>query len=375
MNRYIRKILFVIIICTLVFALTQNAVASDPTDFFVTTSTVRLRSGPSTYTDIITLVEDGTRVQVVDHDPAGWSSVRINGTAGFIRSDLLTFPVENMPITFRTTTGVNLRAGPTTESVVFDFLPMGTDVEVLEHDPAGWSNVRSNGITGFVRSDFLRLNTSVILQQTIDEASPAPAQTTGSTFMHTVGGVNLRAGPSTETDILTVLNSGTRVEVLNNNPNGWSSVRINERSGYIRSDFLSVSSGHVELLSWSEARNLIRTGTDIPVTDVRTGRTFTVRAFSLGGHADVEPVTQRDTDTIFDIRGGTWSWSARPVWVTIGGRTVAASINGMPHGGSTISGNGMNGHLCLHFHGTVTNNQRYQADLRSAVMEAYNSAR
>jgi len=374
-NRYIRKILFVIIICTLVFALTQNAVASDPTDFFVTTSTVRLRSGPSTYTDIITLVEDGTRVQVVDHDPAGWSSVRINGTAGFIRSDLLTFPVENMPITFRTTTGVNLRAGPTTESVVFDFLPMGTDVEVLEHDPAGWSNVRSNGITGFVRSDFLRLNTSVILQQTIDEASPAPAQTTGSTFMHTVGGVNLRAGPSTETDILTVLNSGTRVEVLNNNPNGWSSVRINERSGYIRSDFLSVSSGHVELLSWSEARNLIRTGTDIPVTDVRTGRTFTVRAFSLGGHADVEPVTQRDTDTIFDIRGGTWSWSARPVWVTIGGRTVAASINGMPHGGSTISGNGMNGHLCLHFHGTVTNNQRYQADLRSAVMEAYNSAR
>jgi hypothetical protein len=35
----------------------------------------------------------------------------------------------------------------------------------------------------------------------------------------------------------------------------------------------------------------------------------------------------------------------------------------------------MNGHLCLHFGGTVTNNKSYQQDLRNAVQEAFNAAR
>jgi len=111
------------------------------------------------------------------------------------------------------------------------------------------------------------------------------------------------------------------------------------------------------------------------VLDVRTGLSFNLQSFSKSGHADVEPLTAADTATILSTRGGVWSWAARPVWVTIGDRTIAAALNGMPHAGSTISGNNMNGHLCLHFGGTVTNNKSYQQDLRNAVQEAFNAAR
>jgi len=136
---------------------------------------------------------------------------------------------------------------------------------------------------------------------------------------------------------------------------------------------LGEGGGNVELLTWAQARRLIQNGVTMRVVDVRTGLAFNIKAFSTGGHADVEPVTQADTDIIFRTRDSRWSWAARPVWVTIGGRTIAASINGMPHAGSTISGNGMDGHLCLHFWGTITNNKSYERDLNNAVMEAFNA--
>ena len=373
MNRFLRRILFVVVVVTVVFALSQTALAFAAQDVFVTTEGVNLRSSASTASEIMRTIPQGTTVTVMEHDPAGWTRVRVNGSQGFIRSDFLTFQESHAPVTFRTTSGVNLRSAPNTDASVLRTISLGSAVDVLTHDPAGWSSVRVNGTVGFVRSDLLMLPTTGNQQP----ANSAPTHQSVEIF-HTVSGVNFRANPSTEADILSVLNTGTRVEVLGNGANGWSEVRVNGDAGFIRSDLLSsepVSTPRVELLSVSEVRNLIPINRDIMLTDVRTGRTFNIRAFSIGRHADVETSTQRDTDIKFSIREGRWSWAARPVWVHLGDRVIAASINGMPHAGDFIPGNGMNGHLCLHFHGTITNNQRYQADLRNAIQEAYNAGR
>jgi len=148
-------------------------------------------------------------------------------------------------------------------------------------------------------------------------------------------------------------------------------VRHSGTVGYIRSDLLGAGY-KVELIDWSTAKNIVPRGTNLRVVDVRTGISYNIRPFSLGGHADVEPPTKADTDAILRSRNGVWAWAPRPVWVTIGNRTFAAALNGMPHDVSTISGNGLNGHLCLHFNNTVTNSKTYQRDLNNAVMEAYN---
>jgi uncharacterized protein YgiM (DUF1202 family) len=356
-------------------ALAQAALAAET---FRTTEGVNFRSGPSTESNIITTVGIGSSVEVLQHDPAGWSRVRINGSDGYIRSDFLELPIGNDPANFRTTTGVNLRAGPSTDENVVTTIGPGVNVEILEHDPAGWSNARINGTSGFIRSDFLLRPIQNVLQP-VSEPEPeiAPSQQSQSqtpTFFRTTDGVNFRAGPSTDADILNTAGAGTRVEMLEHNPNGWSKVRLNGAVGYIRSDFLTAGGGGVELLYWSEARNVIRNGVPMRVVDVRTGISFNLISFSKGGHADVEPPTIEDTEAIFRSRNGVWAWAPRPVWVTIGDRTIAAALNGMPHAGSTIATNGMNGHLCLHFNGTVTNSQSYQRSLNNAVIEAWNAA-
>ena len=205
-------------------------------------------------------------------------------------------------------------------------------------------------------------------------SSSTPSQPQNARIFRTTDGVNFRSGPSTDANIIRTIVAGSAVSMLEHNPDGWSRVSFAGSSGYIRSDYLTEGGGNVEYLTWAQARPLIPVGVPFKVIDVRTGLTFNLQCFSRGGHADVEPPTREDTDTIFRSRNGVWAWAPRPVWVIIGNRTIAASLNGQPHAGSTISDNGMNGHLCLHFGETVTNSKTYQRDLRNAVMEAYNAA-
>ena len=505
MSRSIKKIIYLIVIICFMLSMSQSALAAGT---FQATGDVNIRSEPSTDASVLMVIYTGSNVEVLEHNPAGWSKVQAGGKTGYIRSDYLKFPIGSTPATFYTTDGVNLRATSSTDSKIVSTVLTGTSVEVLEHNPAGWSKVRVSGLTGFIRSDFLTrssgvtsstqtasspsspsspqavgtlktigsvnmrsgssttasivktlsANTSVevlvnesngwtqarhnettgyIRSDLLSESGSSSAQTvstlktTGSVnlrassstsasivrtlpantsvevlenesngwsrvrhngttgyirsdllsesgsssaqaiaTLRTIGGVNFRTGPSTNASKIRTLPAGTSVDVLENESNGWSRVRHNGTVGYIRSDLLGPGRS-IELLDWSSAKSLVPTGVNLRVVDVRTGISFNLRCFSKSGHADVEPPTRADTDAMLRTRNGAWAWAPRPVWVTIGERTFAAALNGMPHDVSTIRDNGINGHLCLHFNNTVTNSKSYQRDLNNAVVEAW----
>ena len=355
-------------------ASTSNAGSSEAAiATLLTTGAVNMRSGSSTNTSILRTLSSNTSVEILENQSNGWSRVRHNNTNGFIRSDLLSTTgasTSQQSTTLRTTSAVNFRTGPSTNDSSIRTLAANTSVTVLENQSNGWSRVRHNNTDGFVRTDLLSAT-----------GAPATSSSGGAAIatLRTVTGVNMRSGASTGHSVIRLLPVNTSVEVLENQSNGWSRVRHNNTDGFIRSDLLSESGGsnrsvgNVELLTWAQARPLIPMRTDMRVVDVRTGISFNLRAFSLSGHADVEPPTRADTDAILRSRNGVWAWAPRPVWVTIGDRTFAAALNGMPHDVSTISGNGMNGHLCLHFAGTVTRSQSYQRNLRNAVQEAFDA--
>ena len=357
MKRCLRILINMAVICCLMFSMTLIASAAG---MRVSEKDVNFRSGASLDSQVIRTLSLGTSVEALEHDPAGWSKVSIDGTVGYIRSDFLTIPSGADSVTFRTTDGVNFRTGPSLDAGVIGTIVLGTAVSVLEHDPAGWSKVSSDGTVGYIRSDFLSIT---------------GVAAAASEVLKTTDGVNFRAGPSTDSNVITTLNVNTEVEVIGSEGNDWSKVSVDGTVGYIRSDFLSATGRNVELLDWSYVRTILKNGVTIPVIDVRTGITYNIKSFSIGDHADVEPITKADTDTMFNIRGGVWSWAARPVWVTIDNRLIAASLHGMPHAGSTIPDNGMNGHLCLHFLGSTTSSTSasYKADLQNAVQEAWNA--
>ena len=111
----------------------------------------------------------------------------------------------------------------------------------------------------------------------------------------------------------------------------------------------NINQQSVEALSWSQVNRLFPRNSTATVTDVQTGLSFRIRRLYGTNHADVEPLTSQDTNVMRRIYGGSWSWDRRAVIVNINGRLIAGSINGVPHGGQSISNNNFNGHFCLHF--------------------------
>lgn len=70
-----------------------------------------------------------------------------------------------------------------------------------------------------------------------------PAETTADVLLLYVTGtrVNLRAGPSTDTAIVTALTQGTATELIAEAPDGWYEIRdpASGTSGFMSGDFLS----------------------------------------------------------------------------------------------------------------------------------------
>ncbi len=105
-----------------------------------------------------------------------------------------------------------------------------------------------------------------------------------------------------------------------------------------------------EMKDWFKwVRSRFTRGDKVQVIDVATG--IKLNMIMVGGHnhADVEPATKDDTAKLKKAYGGSWSWERRAVVVKINGIWVAGSINGMPHGYETVSGNNMDGQVCIHF--------------------------
>ncbi|MDR1000844.1 MAG: hypothetical protein LBL96_08615 [Clostridiales bacterium] len=196
--------------------------------------------------------------------------------------------------------------------------------------------------------------------------------------------VNFRKGPGQQWGVIKSLTRGTKIQVnsTDNNANGgWAQVDYNGEAGFVKMEYLCVDKPKtptdypVELLTWSETKPIVPLGEDLKIYDIWSQTTYYVRSFSNGNHADVEPVTQADTAIMLSL-WGSWSWDGRPVWVTFGGKTIAAAINGMPHAKGINDANGMNGQICLHFKGSQVHNgnRSYENELQGVINKAWTAA-
>ncbi len=110
-------------------------------------------------------------------------------------------------------------------------------------------------------------------------------------------------------------------------------------------------------------------GSNYKVYDVKTGIVWWAHRWAGGLHVDAEPLTAADTARLckcYDVTTSseitsTRHWQRRPLLVTIGTRTFACSLYGVPHNypeGDTISTNEFRGQVCIHFTNSKTHDSR-----------------
>ena len=217
-----------------------------------------------------------------------------------------------------------------------------------------------------------------------EEQNPSFPQITEGTTYITLDALNLRPAPSTTIPRIAIAPVGALVQVLDRLDGIWYFVNFNGQVGFMYAAFLQRYEpasielpdvndlAPVELIDWHIANTLITRNAPLLIIDVRTGIYWQMARFGGDLHADVETITAEDTANMFRAFNYTWTWEPRPVVVIYQGRTFAASINGMPHGIVTNHRNNVNGHFCLHFHGSFAHGATsVDARHHNALLEAF----
>ena len=113
----------------------------------------------------------------------------------------------------------------------------------------------------------------------------------------------------------------------------------------------SVSASQVQYVNWYNGlRTKCRQYPNATIYDFSTGISWQVDMFSLGAHADAEPLTAEDTAAMNRAFGGKTTWTPKPVWVVLSdGSVYMASTHNTPHDTYHIRNNNFDGHVCIHF--------------------------
>ena len=141
--------------------------------------------------------------------------------------------------------------------------------------------------------------------------------------------------------------------------------------GYANLENLTMTLYPAEKIDWNTGgiNELWAKGSNYKVFDVKTGIVWWAHRWSGGLHVDAEPLTAADTARICKMYGvnqssqitSTKHWQRRPMLVTIGTRTFACSLYGVPHNypeGDTIPDNDFKGQLCIHFTNSKTHSSK-----------------
>ena len=231
------------------------------------TADVNLRRGAGTNYGVIKVIGTGTTVTVTDASNSQWYKVKLSdGTEGYLFSEYLkvtsgdinsakpsatptpTPAPSNGTVQAKTTSDLNVRKGPGTSYGIVKVIDMNVTVTVTEATNSSWYKVKlSDGTEGYLAAQYLKITSGDINSvkpgnsgdDNTNNGNNSNAPATDEYVRVTVG-LNLRSEPNTSCKVLTVLSTGTVLNVLDRKTSGWVHVRTTGGAeGYVSAEYVA----------------------------------------------------------------------------------------------------------------------------------------
>lgn len=127
--------------------------------YVTTTTTVNVRSSDSEQADKLGKVSGGTKLQVLEQRPNGWTKVDYEGKEGYIKTEFLQLAESAAGTetigTVTATTNINVRASASETADRLGVLSGGDSAELVGTD-GDWSKIKYNGQIGYVKSEYVQ---------------------------------------------------------------------------------------------------------------------------------------------------------------------------------------------------------------------------
>ena len=233
---------------------------------------MRLRKGPGLSYDTITVLAEGTKVNVTSTKNSEWYAVTTaSGQKGYVFSEYLnvTGTVNEDDSSdsgssdnsntgtngeaAKTTTGVHLRSGKGTNYSSLGVIPGGTAITVTDKSDM-WYAVTVNGKSGYMYSEYIKLTGT-----DSSDNNTSSGSTDGSASAQTNEDVHLREGRGTNYRSLGVIANGTAITVTDTSVSDWYGVTVNGKSGYMFSEYITMNGSNSGSTDSSASSDTMRT--------------------------------------------------------------------------------------------------------------------
>lgn len=142
----------------------------------------------------------------------------------------------------KATTVVNVRASDSENADKVGKAQEGQVFDLLEEKVNGWSKIDFEGKEAYIKTEFLEPVGAKAAEDTAkadavsDEEAAKNSPSSGTATVKET--INVRSKASTSSDKLGVCYSGEKLEVVEKQSDGWSKVKYNGKTGYVKSEFL-----------------------------------------------------------------------------------------------------------------------------------------
>lgn len=205
---------------------------------------LNLRTEPNENAPTLGKYYNGTYLDVLSDEKDGWVKVRIFELEGYMMAKFLVYPeqleigastVPTVTIDNAGGTGLNLRKEQSLNSASLGLYGNGATVRVFGVSQT-WCHVQTeDGKVGFMLRE--RLSPVLEYQKSSDAVQISRSATVDNP--NSIDRLNLRTQPSQDAPTLGKYYSGTVVEVLENDQNGWTKVRCYNLEGYMMTKYLA----------------------------------------------------------------------------------------------------------------------------------------
>ena len=144
----------------------------------VTGPALNIRSGPGTSYSVVSQLNEGDIVVILERTDSEWYQINYHGITGYVSVQFLRdiLVAENFNAQGKITGDlVNLRARPDMSSDLLGTYPEGTVMTVIGIN-SGWYKVKHSGNTGYIRSDYM----DIISGYTSSAASASPSSSSAT---------------------------------------------------------------------------------------------------------------------------------------------------------------------------------------------------
>ena len=382
----------------------------------VSTGGLNLRAYASTSAKVLTGIPDGTTVNVLERG-AVWSQVAYAGFTGYALNQYLVFvgsswatatPVPTATPASPSSPGYDtsiltrtLRSGYTGQDVVY-LQQRLRDLKYLNAVTGTYDSETAEAVRQFQRihgltqdgiagpktftalfaasaqpySDTLENYTTLRIYYGTDNTADSGAVTKLQKALSQLGYAVNATGKFDELTHNAVVQFQMRNGLTPTGAADAATQRIlysGRAQGATAAPFLTVGAGEnimsvppasqINLLHWyNVVKPSVQTGATLKVLDPNTGTWWNLKVYSRGRHCDSEPLTLRDT-LLMNRAFGKTGWTVHVVYVQLpDGRWTMATMHNRPHLNGSISDNGFDGHLCVHFLRDMDECRQYDPD-------------